>query len=75
MRIIVVTIVFGEYSLKAARFVSDCLGHQPLIPDNSFTTKLPLDVDESQFNPSSTIIPHPSDSCQTDNAYFGLKCR
>ncbi|KAF9788065.1 fungal-specific transcription factor domain-containing protein [Thelephora terrestris] len=56
-------------------FVSDCMGHQPLIPDNPFTTKLPTDVDESRFSPFSTTIPHPSDSCKTDNTYFGLKCR
>ena len=51
------------------------MGHHPLIPDNSFTTKLPLDVDESQFSPSSTTIPRASGSCKTDNTYFGLKCR
>jgi len=51
------------------------MGYQPLIPDNSFTTKLPLDVDESQFSPFSTTVPRPSDSCKTDNTYFGLKCR
>ena len=28
------------------RFISDCMGHPPLIADNSFTTKLPADVDE-----------------------------
>ena len=51
------------------------MGHQPLIPDNSFTTKLPLDVDESQFTPFASTVPRPSDSCKTDNVYFGLKCR
>lgn len=51
------------------------MGHQPLIQDNSFTTKLPLDVDESQFTPFSTIAPRPSDLCKVDNVYFGLKCR
>lgn len=51
------------------------MGHQPLIPDNSFTTKLPLDVDESQFTPLSTTVPRPPDSCKTDNVYFGLKCK
>lgn len=60
---------------ETPRFVSDCVGHQPLIPDNSFTTKLPMDVDESQFSPLSTTVPRPSDSCKTDNIYFGLKCR
>ncbi|KAH9925108.1 uncharacterized protein B0H18DRAFT_877465 [Fomitopsis serialis] len=59
-------------------FVSDCMGHPPLIPDNSFTTRLPADVDEDAFGPSSTILPGVSetgDGADKGSAYFVLKCR
>ncbi|KZT63433.1 hypothetical protein DAEQUDRAFT_700148 [Daedalea quercina L-15889] len=59
-------------------FVSDCMGHPPLIPDNSFTTHLPADVDEDMFGPSSTVLPGPSegaDGADRSSAYFALKCR
>ncbi|KAI0711983.1 fungal-specific transcription factor domain-containing protein [Fomitopsis betulina] len=59
-------------------FVSDCMGHPPLIPDNSFTTHLPADVDEDAFSPSSTVLPAPCenvDGPDKSSAYFTLKCR
>ncbi|KAH9829595.1 fungal-specific transcription factor domain-containing protein [Rhodofomes roseus] len=59
-------------------FVSDCMGHPPLIPDNSFTTHLPADVDEDAFGPSSLVLPGPSegnDGADQSSAYFSLKCR
>ncbi|KAH9911636.1 Sec63 Brl domain-containing protein [Fomitopsis serialis] len=37
-------------------FVSDCMGHPSLMPDKSFTTRLPADVDEDAFGPSSTKL-------------------
>ena len=48
------------------------MGHPPMIPDNSFTTKMPVDVDENSFLPSSTSIPVPSTDA---SRYFGLKLR
>ncbi|KAL6307008.1 fungal-specific transcription factor domain-containing protein [Sparassis latifolia] len=58
-------------------FISDCLGHPPLIPDNSFTTRLPADVDEDQFTPSSTTLPILSNAEGTEKgtAYLILKLR
>ncbi|KAI0363968.1 hypothetical protein BV20DRAFT_957174 [Pilatotrama ljubarskyi] len=57
-------------------FVADCMGHPPLIADNTHTTRLPADVDEEKFTPSSTSLPVP-DNADSDmsSAYFGLKCR
>lgn len=63
------------------RFISDCMGHMPIIQDNTYTTKLPTDVDEGQFNPSSTTYPVPiprgagGDPSETGFAFFALKCR
>lgn len=55
-------------------YVSDSMGHPPTIPDNFFTTKLPVDVDETLFSPSSTSIPAPS-ADEYSSKYFGLKIR
>ncbi|KAI0357665.1 hypothetical protein OH77DRAFT_1494588 [Trametes cingulata] len=57
-------------------FVADCMGHPPLIADNTHTTRLPADVDEEKFTPSSTSLPVP-DNADSDmsSTYFGLKCR
>lgn len=53
------------------------MGHPPLIADNSFTTKLPADVDEEVFNPSSAAIPTSAngEESENDSMYFVLKCR
>ncbi|THH31821.1 hypothetical protein EUX98_g2365 [Antrodiella citrinella] len=59
-------------------FISDCMGHSPLIADGSFTTKLPADVDEHHFTSSSTSLAPPSvEGDRSDNCftYFILKCR
>ncbi|OBZ76226.1 Transcriptional activator protein acu-15 [Grifola frondosa] len=59
-------------------FISDCMGHPPLIADNSFTTRFPADVDEHLFTPSSTSLPYThqgADWSETSTAYFVLKCR
>ena len=56
------------------RYVSDSMGHPPAIPDNSYTTKMPVDVDEAAFSPSSSSIPTPS-SDDHASKYFGLKLR
>lgn len=60
------------------RFISDGMGHPTLIADNTFSTKLPADVDEEKFSPSSTSLPltGPSDEeCENSSAYMVLKCR
>ncbi|EMD31709.1 hypothetical protein CERSUDRAFT_69197 [Gelatoporia subvermispora B] len=58
-------------------FVSDCMGHPPLIADNSFTTRLPAEVDEEQFSPSSMTLPASTggEGSEKGTAYFVLKCR
>ncbi|KAG7442813.1 uncharacterized protein BT62DRAFT_904513, partial [Guyanagaster necrorhizus] len=59
-------------------FVSDALGHSPLIGDD-FNTKLPVaDVDEKIFSPVSTRIPTPKDLTGFSRdgfRYFDVKCR
>jgi hypothetical protein len=63
------------------RFVSDAMGQAPSIQDGAFTTKLPADVDEEQFGPSSTSLPLPiprragGDPTEVGFAYFIQKCR
>ena len=59
------------------RFVSDCMGHPTLIADHTFNTKLPAEVDEEKFNPSSTSLPVPTsdEQCENSSAYMVLKCR
>ncbi|EPQ51790.1 hypothetical protein GLOTRDRAFT_107927 [Gloeophyllum trabeum ATCC 11539] len=62
-------------------FVSDCMGHPPLIADNSHTTKIPVsDVDEERFVPESIEIPtckeeDSSESAVNSSTYLVLKCR
>ncbi|KAI0046789.1 hypothetical protein FA95DRAFT_1606603 [Auriscalpium vulgare] len=62
-------------------FVADCVGHAPTIQDNSYTTKMPADVDEEQFGPQSTSLPVPvprragGDPSEVGFAYFTQKCR
>ncbi|KAH9851054.1 hypothetical protein C2E23DRAFT_733557 [Lenzites betulinus] len=57
-------------------FVADCMGHPPLIADNTHTTRLPADVDEEKFTPSSTSLPIPEGAdSDTSSTYFSLKCR
>ncbi|CCM05634.1 uncharacterized protein FIBRA_07863 [Fibroporia radiculosa] len=58
-------------------YISDCMGHPPLIPDNSFTTRMPAEVDEEHFSPSSTTLPAvPSgEGIERGTTYFTLKCR
>lgn len=50
------------------------MGHPPTIPDNSFTTKLPVEVDENSFSSWSTSIPPPNVDDRAKR-YFGLKLR
>ncbi|KAI0342357.1 hypothetical protein BDW22DRAFT_186968 [Trametopsis cervina] len=53
--------------------VSECMGQQPLIPESSFTTKIPADVDEDKFNPSTTTIPTlPTEDGEAVPTYLGL---
>ena len=62
-------------------FVSDAIGQAPSIQDGTFTTKLPADVDEEQFVPSSISLPLPlprragGDPTEVGFAYFIQKCR
>ncbi|OSD00515.1 hypothetical protein PYCCODRAFT_1371201 [Trametes coccinea BRFM310] len=57
-------------------FVADCMGQPPLIADNTHTTRVPADVDEEKFTPSSTSLPVPENAdSDVSSVYFGLKCR
>jgi hypothetical protein len=57
------------------------MGQVPSIQDGTYTTKLPADVDEEQFSPSSTSLPLPlprragGDPTEVGFAYFIQKCR
>jgi hypothetical protein len=57
------------------------MNHTPVIQDNTYTTKFPSDVDEGQFNPSSTSLPVPvprgagGDPSESGFAFFMLKCK
>ena len=58
------------------RFVSDCMGHLPLIHDDSHTTKFPSDVNEEIFGPHSLSLPQPHEESPYGNiGYFVQKCR
>ncbi len=58
------------------RLVSDCMGQPPLIPKNSFTTRIPADVDEEKFSPSSTTVPTAlTESGEVAQTYLGLRCK
>lgn len=66
---------------QPGRFISDAMGQVPSIQDGTYTTKLPADVDEEQFGPSSTSLPLPlprragGDPTEVGFAYFIQKCR
>lgn len=68
-------------SHRPGRFISDAMGQVPSIQDGTYTTKLPADVDEEQFGPSSTSLPLPlprragGDPTEVGFAYFIQKCR
>lgn len=57
------------------------MGQVPSIQDGTYTTKLPADVDEEQFGPSSNSLPLPlprragGDPTEVGFAYFIQKCR
>ena len=57
------------------------MGQVPSIQDGTYTTKLPADVDEEQFGPSSASLPLPlprragGDPTEVGFAYFIQKCR
>lgn len=56
--------------------VSDCMGQQPLIAEDSFNTRMPADTDEGKFCPSSTaILPPENDDVSGRFSYFILKCK
>jgi hypothetical protein len=69
------------YNSDFDSFISDAMGQGPLIQDGTFTTRLPADVDEEQFGPSSTSLPLPiprragGDPTEVGFAYFIQKCR
>lgn len=62
------------------RFVSDAMGHPPLIPDNSYSTRYPASgVDEEAFGPSSTWVPLVQDVDEghgsSGSRYLEVRCR
>ncbi len=56
-----------------SRFMSDCMGQDPLIDDEMCTTRLPADVDEENFHPGSKSLPAPRE--KSNFSYFIQKCR
>ncbi|KAG9007070.1 hypothetical protein FRB90_009558 [Tulasnella sp. 427] len=57
-------------------YMSECMGHVPLIDQEAYNTQLPSDVNESQFRPDSTEMPLPNGSTTTTNiSHFVYKCR
>ena len=70
-----------ENANRPGRFISDAMGQMSSIQDGTYTTKLPADVDEEQFGPSSTSLPLPlprragGDPTEVGFAYFIQKCR
>ncbi|EKM56676.1 uncharacterized protein PHACADRAFT_51141, partial [Phanerochaete carnosa HHB-10118-sp] len=56
--------------------VSDCMGHPSLITETSSSTKIPKDVEESSFSPSSTTVPPPPEDRQYSSIqYFIFRCK
>ncbi|GJE86336.1 hypothetical protein PsYK624_024160 [Phanerochaete sordida] len=56
--------------------VSDFMGHPSLLTETAFSTKIPRDVEESLFGPSSTTIPAPPEDRQYSSIqYFILRCK
>jgi hypothetical protein len=57
------------------------MGQMPSIQEGTYTTKLPADVDEEVFGPSSTSLPLPvprqagNNSKEVGFSYFIQKCR
>ena len=50
------------------------MGQQPLIGENSFTTKHVAELDDDRFTPSSTNIPSPNwDENENRTSYFVLR--
>lgn len=58
------------------RFVSDCVGQHPLIHLQECSTRLPADVDEELFEPSSINLPPPNiESMHGNIEYYIRKLR
>ncbi|KAG8906973.1 hypothetical protein FRB99_005615 [Tulasnella sp. 403] len=58
-------------------YISDCMGQAPLIEDTTRTCKMPSDVDESMFDPTSTSLPEPYEEGEVGQSlsHFVMKCR
>lgn len=57
-------------------YMSECMGHTPLIDHEGYNTQLPSDVDESRFRPESKELPPPNGSTTNHNlSHFVYKCR
>ncbi|EJD37952.1 hypothetical protein AURDEDRAFT_187875 [Auricularia subglabra TFB-10046 SS5] len=57
-------------------FVSEALGHPHIIPDGSFSTTLPAECDDAQFDLLSNALPPLSGSDSgRDNSFIVLRCR
>ncbi|KAH7106830.1 hypothetical protein BKA62DRAFT_765406 [Auriculariales sp. MPI-PUGE-AT-0066] len=57
-------------------FISDFLGHLPIIADNSFTTNMLAECDDELFSPQSTGVPPPGiPTSPGSTTFFILKCK
>ncbi|KAG8906118.1 hypothetical protein FRC01_008117 [Tulasnella sp. 417] len=57
-------------------YMSECMGHIPLIDQEAYNTQLPSDVDEANFRPESKDTPPPNGSTTDHNlSHFVHKCR
>ncbi|EJD00038.1 uncharacterized protein FOMMEDRAFT_148404 [Fomitiporia mediterranea MF3/22] len=52
--------------------VSDAYGYNATIQYGEYTTRCPSNVDDTRFNPDSTIVPPPDDSLPERNLTFGI---
>lgn len=51
------------------------MGQQSLISETSFSTRIPAEVDDEKFSPSSTTIPAPPEEGVSSILYFLMRCR
>jgi hypothetical protein len=62
-------------SLRFYSFISDAMGHVPLIADNSHTTRTPMALEDDRFAPTSTTMPYADEAATTVSAYLVQKLR
>ncbi|KAG8906360.1 hypothetical protein FRB99_007044 [Tulasnella sp. 403] len=58
-------------------YLSDCLGQEPLIDLTQYDCRIPRDVNETQFHPSSTTIPAPTEkgTLKHNLSHFVIRCK